>query len=243
MPPAIAEVFDPLKAELVALHDLWALYRQVFAHSEARIQLLQRVANFFFGATQWALYHEVILALCRFTDPAESSKKPGHRPNLTLERLVDEVTKDDSTFGNQLRSNELDAVTKWRDAHFETVRSKRIAHNDLSTMQLRWGGTPGPDWPSREQIGQLLCFAADLMNAVEQNYTDGPTAYALLDDGVYAPHDRFPGHDGETLVRVLEEFAQRHDAELNAGLRTRVIAPQPRRSNRPVQHGGAESGE
>jgi hypothetical protein len=74
MPQAVSDVFDPLRNELVGIHERWALYRQVFGLDEGRIELLNRVAGIFFGYTQWAMYLDVVLALCRYTDPAESSK-------------------------------------------------------------------------------------------------------------------------------------------------------------------------
>jgi hypothetical protein len=146
------------------------------------------------------------------------------------------VAKDDAAFGGQLRSKELAAVTSQRDAHFETVRSKRIAHNDLPIMQQRWGGKPVPGCPSREHIGELLRLVADLMNAVDQHYTGSQMQYALVtDDGIYEPHNLFPGRDGEQLARVLQQFTQWHDAELRASRRLLpAIAPALRPSTGPA---------
>jgi len=152
MPKAVYETFEPLRNELVRIHERWALYQQLFGVDADRIDLLNRVACSVFGYTQWAMYFDVTLALCRYTDPAESSKKIGHRPNLTLERLVHAVVADDPTVGTALATNELDAVNKWRDAYFDEIRSKRIAHNDLSKMVARFNGQP-TGWPSREQVG------------------------------------------------------------------------------------------
>ena len=149
---AVSEVFDPLRNELVRIHERWALQRRVFGFDESRIDLLNRVTELFFGYAQWAMYLDVILSLCRYTDPAESSKKIGHRPNLTLERLVNVVTAENLTFGRLLEAGELAAVNKWRDAHFEDIRSKRIGHNDLAKMAARFGGhnlrsSPRIQWP------------------------------------------------------------------------------------------------
>src|SRR5262245_32022641 len=99
MPKEISEVFDPLRDELIGIRELWALYRRVFGFDDDRIELLNRIADHFFAYAQWAMYLDVILALCRYTDPAESNKsKPGSRPNLTLERLVNAVKEDDASF-------------------------------------------------------------------------------------------------------------------------------------------------
>ena len=69
MPQAAAEVFEWLQGELIGIHERWALYRRVFDYEESRIELLNRIADTFFGYTQLAMYLDVILALCRYTDP------------------------------------------------------------------------------------------------------------------------------------------------------------------------------
>jgi hypothetical protein len=217
MPAPVLEVFDPLRNQLIGIHERWALYRHMFGSAEAHIDLLNRVAEVFFGYTQWAMYLDIILALCRYTDPAESNpKKIGHRPNLTLDRLVNVVTADDATFGGALASGEWDAVKQWRDLHFEEIRSKRIAHNDLAKMVARFTGQP-IGWPSREQVERFLALCTDLMGKVHLHYVGCPFGF----DGM-APDAR---RNADTLLKVLAEFAERHDAEVLAGQRTWAIRP------------------
>jgi hypothetical protein len=215
MPIAVSQVFEPLSNELVGLHERWALYRGAFGLEEARIDLLNRVAGVFFGYTQWAMYLDVILSLCRLTDPAESSKKIGHRPNLTMDRLVNEVTADDLAFGGTLTAREWDAVKQWRDLYFEEIRSKRIAHNDLNKMTARFTGQP-VGWPSREQVEQFLALCTSLMATVHQHYIGCPLMFdAFATDG---------RRSADSLLKVLAEFADRHDAEVMAGRRTWAIS-------------------
>jgi hypothetical protein len=216
MPKAVNQVFEPLKNELVRIHERWALYQQLFGVDAGRIDLLNRVAGSVFGYTQWGMYLDVVLALCRYTDPAESSKKIGHRPNLTLERLVNVVAADEATVGTGLQTNELDAVNKWRDAYFDEIRSKRIAHNDLSKMTARFNGQP-TGWPSREQVDQFLTLCTDLMGKVQEHYVGCPFQFD------------FNAHDARksanSLIKVLAEFAEQHDADVIAGKRSWAIAP------------------
>jgi integrase len=141
--------------------------------------LLNRVADTFFGYTQWAMYTDVVLTLCRYTDPAESSNKVGQRPNLTLERLVNAVTADDATSGDRLVAGEWDAVKKWRAAQFEEIRSKRIAHNDLAKRVARFNGQP-IDWPSREQVaGQRKSKSAGTADPEKAETARGDLEYEL----------------------------------------------------------------
>jgi hypothetical protein len=140
------------------------------------------------------MYLDVILSLCRYTDPAESSKKIGHRPNLTLERLVNAVTAEDVTFGRLLEAGELAAVNKWRDAHFENIRSKRIGHNDLAKMTARFGGQP-IGWPSREQVHHFLKLCTDLMSKVHEHFIGCPY---MFDFNAYDAE-----RDADKLINVL----------------------------------------
>jgi hypothetical protein len=217
MPPSVSEIFDPLRDDFVGLHEVWALYRAVFGKDEGRIDLLNRVSVVFFGYTQWSMYLDVILALCRNTDPPGVVTKKGEdRRNLTLERLVNAVKADDSTFGGHLEANEWAAVKKSRDTDFEEIRSKRIAHNDLMKMIARHGGHP-LGWPSREQVGNFLDLCTNLMDKVHQHYVGCPFAFnANAYDGEKG---------GEKLVRVLEEFSRLHVAEVEAGRAAWIIQP------------------
>jgi hypothetical protein len=216
MPSAVFEVFDPLKNELISIHTRWALYKRVFGFDEARIDLLNRIADVCFGYTQWAIYRDVLLSLCRYTDLAESSKTIGRRPNLTLQRLVNAVTADDAGFGSRLETGEWNAVKSWRDNHFEEIRSKRIAHNDLTKMVARFNGPP-MGWPSREQVERFLTLCTQLMNRVHERYIGCQFMFQL------------PALDAEAsankLVKVLTEFAEKHDADVMAGRRTWAIQP------------------
>jgi hypothetical protein len=217
MPPAVSEIFNPLSDDLVGLHELWALYRQVYGQNEDRIELLNRVSAIFFGYTQWSMYLDVILALCRNTDPpGDMTKKGDDRRNLTLERLVNTVTADDGTFGGQLAANEWAAVKNCRDTDFEEIRSKRIAPNDLMKMTARYAGQP-LGWPSREQVARFLALCTMLLDEVHQHYFGGPFAFhANAYDGE---------RGGETLVKVLEEFSRRHVADVEAGRAEWMILP------------------
>jgi hypothetical protein len=218
MPQAVSEVFDPLRNEFVGLHQLWALFRTLFGHSEARIDLLNRVSSAFFGYTQVSMYLDIILALCRHTDPAGNvTKKGDDRRNLTLERLVNVVTADDAAFGRALATNEWAAVKAYRDAEFEEIRSKRIAHNDFTKMTARHSGQP-IGWPSHEKVGRFLDLCIALMDKVQQHYIGSPFPFDLnASDGQKG---------GEVLIRVLGEYAKWHDAGMEDGSRLQWgIAP------------------
>ncbi len=233
MPATVYETFEPLHIELVGIHDLWSFYCQLFEAGEDRIYLLRRVASPLFGAFRWAMYLDAALALCRLTDPANSSppKKPPDRDNLTVERLVEAVEKDDGVFGSKLRATELVAVVDWRDTHFARFRDKRAAHNDLTTSREWWKGKLNPGRPSPEQIETMLQLAASLLNRVAEHYSAGRYEYGSVDgDGRYLPRPSHIGYDGDKLIGVLAEYADWHDAGLKDGSRSAPSIHPPKHS-------------
>ena len=46
MPPAVLEVFEPLKNELVRLHECWALFREMFGKNEWRVTSTRIYGNY-----------------------------------------------------------------------------------------------------------------------------------------------------------------------------------------------------
>jgi len=83
VPSAIAPVYDELRSEITWLHGRWLTYRELFAESPRRIELLNEVAGTFFYIIQEVLLDEVQVCLSKLTDPATSGK----HENLSLEQL------------------------------------------------------------------------------------------------------------------------------------------------------------
>jgi len=75
IPMPIAEVYEGLKTEITWLHGRWIVYRQLFAQSEKRVELLNECASVFFYIVQGVLLWEVQVSLSKLTDPATSKGK------------------------------------------------------------------------------------------------------------------------------------------------------------------------
>jgi hypothetical protein len=86
-PEQFAAIFDQLSTEVTWLHARWKLYRQLFAESPSRIDMLNECAAAIFYVIQDVLLGEVQVMLSKLTDPASSGKYD----NLSLERLQIEV--------------------------------------------------------------------------------------------------------------------------------------------------------
>jgi hypothetical protein len=195
MPPTIKGIYATIQQEVQHLHREWLMFRQVFGTSPERIALISRVADAFFGVTQRALYHEVLLSLFRLADPPDHGK---NRPNLVLERLVNVVKTDDAPLAGKVYVH-LIQIRSLLGPHVD-LRNKVIAHNDLTTTPTLYDGTATVCGPSRGTIEDCLQHLRDALNLVSLHYDDAEVMYW---------NASFPPlGDGEALIRHLQLVAQ-----------------------------------
>jgi hypothetical protein len=205
MPASIDEVFQELKTEITWLHARWIIYRQLFAHSPQRINLLNECAFAFFYTIQDILLGDVQIALSKLTDPARTR---GH-DNLSLEQLQSRV----EAYGEPRLQATLRQILD--DLHqkcqpFRTWRNKRLAHLDLTTtMQSMLNPLPGI---SRQMVEEALELVRRYMNTIQIHYLNGETGYE---------HFIMTGTDGEALISMLkyglryEELVEERQVPLN----------------------------
>lgn len=186
IPKNIDEVYEELKTEITWLHGRWIVYRQLFAESEKRVDLLNECASAFFYIIQDVLLGEVQVSLSKLTDPARSRRFD----NLSLEQLQARLaTHGGQALAAQTRSV-LDAL-RLKCEPFRAWRNKRLAHLDLTTaMKSIPDPLPGI---SRQMIEEALALVREFMNKIEMHYRDSEVGY-----------DHFiMQSDGEALVAML----------------------------------------
>jgi hypothetical protein len=83
----LGEIYHSLGDEVSWLHLKWNDFRELFADRET-VELLNSAAATFFHDLQRQTWEDVLLHLCRLTDPPKSSGKA----NLTVRRLPDSVS-------------------------------------------------------------------------------------------------------------------------------------------------------
>lgn len=186
IPKDIDDVYEELKTEITWLHGRWVVYRQLFAESEKRIDLLNDCASAFFYIIQDVLIGEIQISLSKLTDQARSGKFN----NLSLEQLQALVdTHGDQTLAAQTRLV-LDQLHS-KCEPFRVWRNKRLAHLDLTTA-MKSNADPLPGI-SRQMIEDALSLVREFMNKIEGHYRDSEVGY-----------EHFIMHsDGEALVAML----------------------------------------
>lgn len=167
MPGPLGELHHTLSNEVAWLHLKWQDFRALFASTEQTIDLLNQTAPTFFHNLQRALWEDVLLHMCRLTDPPKSA---GH-PNLTLMQLPGMIP--DPALRRQAGSLVKIVVQKTKFAR--DWRNRRLAHKELAGL----GGQQSQPLAaaSRQHVEQALAAIRKAMNAVEQHYTKSTVAY------------------------------------------------------------------
>lgn len=170
MGPDLGAVYDALYIDVSWLHMQWALYRQLFAQSPKRIELLNETAAHFFAALQETLLEDVILKLAKLTDFPKSAGKD----NLTIERLPGLIS-DDTLRAEVSALNEVaqEACSKARDR-----RNRHLAHRDLA-LALATSKDPLPGI-SRADIEAALQALRNVLNKLANRYLNTTVAYELF---------------------------------------------------------------
>src|SRR5208283_4951754 len=90
IPESIEGVFEEIRNEVLWLHTKWTIYRQLFGHSEKRIELLNKCAAVAFYTFEEVLFDEIQMSLSKLTDPAGK----GNKKTLSFEQLQKQVKKN-----------------------------------------------------------------------------------------------------------------------------------------------------
>jgi hypothetical protein len=193
MPGGLGAAMYKLSNDVQWLHFKWSEYRLLFGTSPETIDLLNGVAPIFFHHLQISLWDDVLLHLCRLTDPP----KMGRYRNLTIGSLPPLVT--DRSLRKSLESLVNKATEK---AEFARIRrNRRIAHKELPAV-LR--GQSEPLAPaSRQHVEVALATLREIMNSVESQYQNAPVFYEGFK----------PVHGVESLLSYLKKGVQIQEAE------------------------------
>jgi len=170
IPTQFIAIYDELRTEITWLHGRWNTYRELFAESPKRIELLNDSAGTFFYIIQEIMFDEVQICLSKLTDPASQGK----HDNLSLEQLQRQLHHfGDANLASTCRA--LLENTQDKCKIFKLRRHKTLAHFDLPTA-LKQLSSPLPG-VSRKMIEDALVSVRDYMNAIETHYNESEWGY------------------------------------------------------------------
>jgi hypothetical protein len=158
----LGELYSLLSKELVWLYYSWSEYRVLYATSEATIQVLNSAAPRFFYYLDYLMWHDVLLHICRLTDPPATA---GHE-NLTLALLP--LAIQDSPISGEVAT--LIEIAQSKSKFARDWRNRHLAHRDLQKAQNPEAHALAA--ASREQVEEALASMAAVLNRVLGHYED-----------------------------------------------------------------------
>ena len=190
----LGEVYHSLSDQVAWLHLKWDTFCELFAERDT-VDLLNSAAPAYFHELQRQTWEDVLLHLCRVTDPPLSAGKS----NLTLRRLPDLVS--DQMLRTNIQAQVDDAVKKTSFAR--DWRNRRLAHTELNRSQRLASA-------SRKHVEDAMAAIRLVVNQVEQRYLNKTVSY----------EDTIPDLGGvASLITVLQKGVEARRAEREAKLR------------------------
>jgi hypothetical protein len=163
----LGELYDILSNQVAWIHLKWMEHRALFGTSQERIDFLNEAAPVFFAGLQDTLWNDVLLHLCRLTDPEKSMGKR----NLTIECLPALI----SDAALRAKVEGLLKHAKEKTSFARKWRNRRLAHREFPaaiTADLE-SLTPG----SRHDIEEALAAIRGVMNCIELYYLKSSLSY------------------------------------------------------------------
>jgi hypothetical protein len=197
-------LFRSISNDVSQVHMYWRVYRQLFAASDLRIQLLNETGSFVFHILQHLLINEVTLAICRLTDPVSTG---GHE-NHSLARLLRDVSAKNLLDELTTRMTVLSGLA----GAFRDRRNRAIAHSDLDS-KLKFDENPLPGI-SRQNVEDALKSIREFMNAYDYFYFHNTTLYEEVSMAL--------GSDGDFLTEQLRRAVALRDLEKSGAINRKV---------------------
>lgn len=171
LPKSLGNLFYFLQMEVLRAHLTWRTWLDLFAHSQERLELLNRTAGCLFDDLAWILRDDVLLRIARLNDPPRT-RLGGGRENASLHLLL-ERTKDEGPEELQAElSRDLAAITE-RAAGVIAIRNRELGHPDFLTVV----GDEEPRAVTVDEITELLDRIANFMNRICSHFAGAEDLY------------------------------------------------------------------
>ena len=178
MPFEVARVHKYLSGDVLELNWRWKMYDELYMKDE-NLNLLNESDSKMFGLVQNSLIDNILLLICRATDPYKSGAK-GINESLTFDLLNTVLlTHSDSQLIGKFEKERDRLRIFVKEA--KDARNKRIGHNDLPSI------VANKSFPIKvDSLNEIIAGLGGLLNLVEDYFDDSPVHYqesSLKDDG------------------------------------------------------------
>lgn len=178
----LAESHKLIGNELYFIYTKWNYYKLLFCTADETIATLHYAAELFFKLYREVLRDDIILSLCRLTDPATANVKRQVKSNLTIKHLAEMIPNSDGLLRQAVASDLEDIGSKI--VNFRQHRNRRIGHYDLDTRK-KCPTALLPDLGLNE-TDNVLAAIATLVNRIHQFYDKDERCY---DEGICGSGD------------------------------------------------------
>jgi hypothetical protein len=164
---ALGELYDILSNQVIWVHLKWKEYRKLFGTDQRTVDFLNTAAPAFFAELQEILWNDILLHLCRLTDPPKSAGKG----NLTI-ALLPNVTSE-----SRLTTLLTEAIirAKEKTGFAREWRNRRLAHREFPDSLSARSRSLSPG--SRQNIEDALASLRTVLNLVESHYMGSSVMY------------------------------------------------------------------
>jgi hypothetical protein len=202
---ALKDEIEAMANFCVHLRSVWRHYEILFEEGDLRRTLLHRIAPVFFGDLNQLLIEQLVLQICRLTDPPVTMR----RTNLTIDYVMREADFSGAP-------EDLARVTALRDSIHQfrskiiPARNRLIGHLDRDAVMT--GQPLGP--ASESEWTQFWDDLEQFLQVVYTRYVDSSGVFMLNDVGMIS--------DADSLVKALKESTYFHRTLDNHALTQQV---------------------
>lgn len=169
IPESIRTMVMWLCQEVTSLQSKWDFYLELFSKKQ-NTDLLSDLARFSFNIIEESLRFDMIMAVCRLSDPVKSSGQE----NLSFAQLVENCSNIAGLDSIQSKfQNACEPVRK--------LRNKRVGHKDLNTF-IKPSGHPLPGI-HKEHMDLIVELASNILRTVFQHYAGGDLYFHTIARG------------------------------------------------------------
>jgi hypothetical protein len=181
----LGAVYNALWNDVASLSAKWQEFLAMFGTRPERVDLLNSAAGLFFRIVQDALWDDMLLHLCRLTDPPKSCD----HSNLTIRALPGLIT--DSVLCAEVAAlieNAVEATSFARE-----WRNRRLSHRDLE-LAINPVAKPLPP-TSRGQVSQARSAIHAVLNLISERLLRGTLEIDVM----------LPATGAEALLYVIRD--------------------------------------
>lgn len=163
-----------LHNEIIWLTFRWTEFKELYGTKETRIELMNETAPLLFYMIQKVFWENLLVGVCRITDPPKTSGKK----NMTIRSLPNFLTDRDFKIQIESEINTLLVESEFcRD-----WRNRWIAHADFDLTTEQHHAKPLAP-ATRKQLKEVIERIHSIYNKIELRYLKTTTVFGYLKSG------------------------------------------------------------